>query len=100
MQNVTRVARLVAVTTAGVALVIAGIIMMPLPGPGLLVVIAGLWVLSLEYDWARKLRDEARERVRLLREYRKQHRDAPAGSSITPGRPQGPDDPSSFHQAA
>lgn len=40
------------VTIAGWILVVVGVIAMPLPGPGLLILLAGLIVLSQEYEWA------------------------------------------------
>ncbi|MFG1925930.1 TIGR02611 family protein [Cryptosporangium sp. NPDC048952] len=45
----------VAITVVGVVVVILGLIMVPAPGPGWLVVIAGLGILSTEYSWARRL---------------------------------------------
>ncbi|MFD8528737.1 TIGR02611 family protein [Streptosporangium canum] len=39
----------------GAMLVIAGLIMVPFPGPGWLVVFAGLAVLATEFHWARRL---------------------------------------------
>jgi uncharacterized protein (TIGR02611 family) len=40
----------------GFTLLIAGLVLMVLPGPGIPLVIAGLGLLSLEYTWARRLR--------------------------------------------
>ena len=88
MERVTRMARLAAVTTVGVALLVTGIAMLVLPGPGLLVVLAGLAVLSLEYAWARRLRDEARFRVRRLRDIRRAQRLQPAVSAVRPNAPE------------
>jgi uncharacterized protein (TIGR02611 family) len=42
-----------AVTVAGPLVVLAGVAMLVLPGPGLVVIAAGLAVLALEYPWAR-----------------------------------------------
>ncbi|MEV4564694.1 TIGR02611 family protein [Nonomuraea sp. NPDC049419] len=39
----------------GTLMVVGGLIMVPFPGPGWLVVFAGLAVLSTEFHWARKL---------------------------------------------
>ena len=39
----------------GGALVALGLVLVPLPGPGWLIVIAGLAVLAVEYAWARHL---------------------------------------------
>ena len=41
-----------AVTVAGGALIIGGVALMVLPGPGILLVVAGLAVLATEYVWA------------------------------------------------
>jgi uncharacterized protein (TIGR02611 family) len=41
---------------------VAGIIMIPYPGPGWLVVFIGLAILGTEFDWARRLLSYARSR--------------------------------------
>ncbi|HVF53632.1 MAG TPA: PGPGW domain-containing protein [Actinomycetota bacterium] len=47
----------IAVTTIGAILVVAGILITPLPGPwSFPIIFAGLAVLSSEYDWAQDLR--------------------------------------------
>ena len=43
------------VTIVGMFVLIAGVIMIPYPGPGWLVVFAGLGILSTEYVWAKRL---------------------------------------------
>ncbi|MDJ0786801.1 MAG: PGPGW domain-containing protein [Myxococcota bacterium] len=53
----TPLARRVAVTLAGGALLALGVMLIVLPGPAVLVIPAGLGVLSLEYGWARRLRE-------------------------------------------
>lgn len=49
----------------GGLLVVGGLIMMPLPGPGIVIVVAGIGVLAAEYAWARralkKTKDKAEE---------------------------------------
>ena len=47
-----RSSKRVAVTVVGGALVVAGIVMIVLPGPGILVVALGFAVLGTEYAWA------------------------------------------------
>jgi drug/metabolite transporter (DMT)-like permease len=42
------------VTIVGVALVVVGVVLLVLPGPGLLLVLAGLIVLANEYPWAQR----------------------------------------------
>ena len=44
----------VAVTLAGLLIVLAGLAMLVLPGPGLVAIAAGLGLLALEYEWARR----------------------------------------------
>jgi uncharacterized protein (TIGR02611 family) len=43
------------VTVAGPLVVVAGVAMLVLPGPGLVVIALGLALLALEYEWARGL---------------------------------------------
>jgi len=56
------------VTTVGVCLVLGGIALMPLPGPGILVVVAGLAVLATEYVWARRLLRRAKSEAERAQE--------------------------------
>ena len=46
---------------AGFALLIAGVFMLVLPGPGIVTIILGLALLAREFRWARRLLDRARE---------------------------------------
>ena len=52
-----------AVALAGFVVVLAGIAMIPLPGPGLLVTAAGLAVLALEFAWAERLLERTVDRM-------------------------------------
>lgn len=45
----------VGVTVLGPLVVLAGVAMLVLPGPGLVVIALGLALLALEHDWARRL---------------------------------------------
>jgi uncharacterized protein (TIGR02611 family) len=63
-QWVMRSGKRIAVTVLGFGLVIGGIALLVLPGPGLLVVLAGLAVLATEYAWARHALDETKRRAR------------------------------------
>ena len=47
-----RSSKRIAVTIVGFALVLGGLAMLVLPGPGIVVVFAGLAVLATEYVWA------------------------------------------------
>jgi tellurite resistance protein TerC len=63
-----RLARKFGVTLGGGVLLLAGVAMLVLPGPGILVIIAGLAVLATEYAWAKRPLDVMRARARRLRE--------------------------------
>lgn len=55
-----------AVTIAGVLLLAVGAAMMVLPGPGILLIVAGLAVLATEYAWARRLLKRAQRQARSV----------------------------------
>lgn len=63
MRVVARLSSIVAVSVIGTVLVVAGVVMLITPGPGVLAIIAGLAVWSREFRWARGLLDRARARV-------------------------------------
>lgn len=52
MRKVWRVSRKAIVGLLGVTILIFGAVLLVLPGPGLLVIIAGLAVLATEFAWA------------------------------------------------
>lgn len=54
----------VVVGVVGTAVVLGGIALIPLPGPGWLIVFAGLALLATEFAWAGRLLDFARAKVR------------------------------------
>jgi len=56
-------ARRVAISVIGSTLVLIGLALLVLPGPGLLVIGAGLAVLAVEFAWARRTLTELRERA-------------------------------------
>lgn len=49
--------------TLGVVVLIAGVLMLPLPGPGMLTIAAGLALLASDVPYARKLLEKVRERL-------------------------------------
>jgi UPF0716 family protein affecting phage T7 exclusion len=53
MERLTKSARKVGVTILGVILLAGGALLLVLPGPGIVVIILGLVVLSWEYEWAK-----------------------------------------------
>ncbi|MBW3601829.1 MAG: PGPGW domain-containing protein [Actinobacteria bacterium] len=59
--------RQLVVGLVGGLVTVAGLVLMPLPGPGILVVLAGLAILASEFDFARHLLAWGRERARSAR---------------------------------
>ena len=64
--ELTRGARRIAVLVVGLVLLAAGVVLLVLPGPGLLVTMAGLALLATEYEWARRLLARLRQHARRL----------------------------------
>jgi hypothetical protein len=60
---IKRSGKRIAVTVAGVAVLLVGVAMLVLPGPGFLVIIAGLAILATEYVWAERLLRKAKQRA-------------------------------------
>ncbi|RZU31439.1 TIGR02611 family protein [Blastococcus saxobsidens] len=54
----------VGVGIVGAVVVVAGLIMVPLVGPGWLTVIAGLFVLATEFTWAERLLEFTKRHVK------------------------------------
>ncbi len=53
----------IAVTVIGFALIALGLVLLVVPGPGLLIIAAGLAVLATEYTWARRALEETKRRA-------------------------------------
>jgi uncharacterized protein (TIGR02611 family) len=53
----------VGITIAGFLVLLAGAAMLVLPGPGIVVIIAGLAILATEYVWAQRLLRIAKEKA-------------------------------------
>jgi len=60
---VGRNARKVAILVVGSIVLLAGIALLALPGPGMVVIIVGLLILSTEFEWAQRLLDIAVEKA-------------------------------------
>ena len=58
-----RNAKRTAVAVLGAVLVLAGLAMLVLPGPGLVVIVAGFAVLATEFVWAERALDESKRRA-------------------------------------
>jgi uncharacterized protein (TIGR02611 family) len=51
----------VAVTVVGFAFLLAGLVMMVTPGPGIVVILIGLAILATEWAWAERALDRAKQ---------------------------------------
>jgi uncharacterized protein (TIGR02611 family) len=60
MKSVLKQAKKASIGIAGGLVVLIGIIAIPYPGPGWLIVFAGLAILATEFEWARRLLDKSR----------------------------------------
>jgi hypothetical protein len=80
---IKRSGKRIAVTVAGGFVVLVGIAMLVLPGPGILVIIAGLAILATEYVWAERLLRMAKERAVQAKDkvLRKQSKSDDGGST-------------------
>lgn len=47
----------------GIAVIVMGIVLLPLPGPGWLIIFAGLGILATEFEWAARVLQFARATV-------------------------------------
>ena len=64
MKNSLKTFRKAGVLIAGVLVLIVGAFLLVLPGPGILVIIAGLIILSTEFEWAEKYLKQARAKLK------------------------------------
>ena len=62
----------VAVGIVGAAVVVLGFVLIPLPGPGWLIVFAGLAILATEFVWAERLLGFARSKFHAWTEWVKE----------------------------
>ena len=62
------------IVLGGFALVGLGGLLLVLPGPGLLVIAAGLGLLSLEFRWAARLRQSVVARMQRVTPQKRSHR--------------------------
>jgi len=63
LRFIARNGKRIAVSVIGIVLLLVGLVMMVLPGPGILVIIAGLAVLATEYVWAQRALNFAKEKA-------------------------------------
>lgn len=71
MQTPLKAARKLIVALIGFPLLALGIILIPVPGPGLLVCFLALLILSTEFSWADSLRGKAWDKIKEIFEQSK-----------------------------
>jgi uncharacterized protein (TIGR02611 family) len=74
---IRRSGKRIAVTIAGFAVLLAGIALLVLPGPGWLLIFIGLAILATEYVWAERLLTAAKRKAEQAKDVvlRKKNRD-------------------------
>lgn len=71
--------RKVIIGLVGFPLLAVGIVLIPLPGPGVIVSLLAFFILSLEFDWAEKYFQEAKSIIRKIYEKSKERADKISG---------------------
>jgi uncharacterized protein (TIGR02611 family) len=75
-QSALRVARKVAIGVAGGSVLLAGIALLFLPGPAIVVIPIGLAILATEFVWARRLILVGRDQLRRALQWARRRREA------------------------
>jgi uncharacterized protein (TIGR02611 family) len=66
LKTLTQTKRLI-VIVVGFTVLVAGIVMIVLPGPAIIVIPVGLAILATEFVWAKKLLVTVKERIERMR---------------------------------
>ena len=80
---IARNSKRVGVTIAGFAVLLAGAALLVLPGPGIVVILAGLAILGTEYVWAQRLLRIAKEKANQAKDavFKKKEKETGEGST-------------------
>jgi uncharacterized protein (TIGR02611 family) len=78
-RRVPQPARQICVAVFGTGVLVAGVALIVLPGPAVLVIPLGLAILATEFLWARRLLDRIKARLRRLRRGKNQGPHDPGG---------------------
>ncbi|MBL8159170.1 hypothetical protein JNJ66_01805 [Candidatus Saccharibacteria bacterium] len=68
-RKVPRIIRIPFVLLAGIATIIAGIIMLVVPGPGLLAIFAGIAIIATELPWVDRLKQWIERKFMIIYRY-------------------------------
>jgi uncharacterized membrane protein len=77
MVKLNKSTRRVFVILGGFPLIIVGILLLVLPGPGIPVIILGLFILSLEFEWASRYLQKAKDTQRKALEKARRKKNTP-----------------------
>lgn len=75
MATPPKIIRQIVVAAVGIPLLIVGIVLIPVPGPGLLVCFIALLVLAAEFDSLKPIRDKAKAKLKAVYEKAKKSQD-------------------------
>lgn len=75
MKKTYRALKKSAVFVAGVAVILAGVVLLVIPGPGLLTIGLGLLILSTEFEWAERHLKNIKQRIRSAYEKSKKKKE-------------------------
>jgi uncharacterized protein (TIGR02611 family) len=89
---IRRSGKRIAVTVVGFAVLLAGVAMLVLPGPGWAAIFLGLAILATEYVWAQRLLKMAKEKAGQARDAVLRRKNGPAQLGPEEGAP-GPAEP-------
>ena len=64
MDKITRQTKKIIIGILGGLVVVVGLILIPYPGPGMLIVILGVSILATEFDWAKRLKVFAKRKFK------------------------------------
>ena len=72
MTKIHRALKRIIISVIGFPLFVVGLILIPLPGPGVLVSLLALFILSLEFDWASDGFEKAKRQLKDIYEKSKE----------------------------
>ena len=75
MMSPIKIIKKACVFIVGIIVVIIGIILLPLPGPGLLIIAGGLLILSSEFNWAERHLATVKNKIKKLLDLSKSKQD-------------------------
>lgn len=61
-----RLFKRIAISAIGFPLLALGLVLIPIPGPGVLISLLAFFVLSLEFDWAEKYLNQAKSIIKKI----------------------------------